>query len=232
MAVRHGPAYLFVMGSAPILPDGGASWPDYIPWHLNHGFTGYALRLTKFLVLALGLGFPLQTEFPLHSPLFTPAYLAASPGVAPARLRICHAVRSFTILLVFDMLSTGFLSCLPWLFAMAQGNFSPQVLRLYRSVGRPRGLITFPRHHSHGLRSLPVAPDRIFMPGLRSRITVANGIPASFRPMTHGIHNGSAMAGDTSASHFMHGTHINIHPVRSCPLNLRTRPSTAGGSGV
>ncbi len=49
--------------------DGGASWADYIPWHLSRGFTTYALRLAYVLPQVFGLGLPLQTAFPLHSPL-------------------------------------------------------------------------------------------------------------------------------------------------------------------
>lgn len=73
MAVHHGPAYLFTTDSASVLSDGGDSWPDYIPWHPSHGFTGYALRLTRILRPAFGLGFPLQTDSPLHSPLSYPS---------------------------------------------------------------------------------------------------------------------------------------------------------------
>lgn len=72
MAVHHGPAYLFTTDSAPVPSDGGDSWPDYIPWHPSHGFTGYALRLTGTLRPAFGLGSPLQTDSPLHSPLSYP----------------------------------------------------------------------------------------------------------------------------------------------------------------
>lgn len=95
------------------------------------------------------------------------------------------------------MLSTGFLSGLLWLFTIAQGNFSSQALRLYRPMGWPRGLITFPKHLSSGLRSLPVAADRDFKLCLRCRITVANGVPASFHPIARSVHDGFAAAGDS-----------------------------------
>ncbi len=62
-------AYIFTMSSAPMPFDAGASWPDYIPPYLNGGFTDYALRLTEILQSAFALGFPLQTESPLLSPV-------------------------------------------------------------------------------------------------------------------------------------------------------------------
>ena len=68
-ALHDSPAYLFATGSAPVLSDSGASWADYILSHLSNRFTAYALRLTMLLLIAFGLGFPLQTEFPLYSPL-------------------------------------------------------------------------------------------------------------------------------------------------------------------
>ena len=95
MAVRHSPAYLFAAGSAPAPPDGGNSWADYIPRHPSRGFTAYALRLTGLLPPAFGLGSPSQTDSPLRFPLLSPAYLATSPGVAPAWLRVDHAMRYF-----------------------------------------------------------------------------------------------------------------------------------------
>lgn len=64
-------AYLFIIGSTPMLSDSGNSWPDYIPWHHSHGFTSYALRLTRLLHPAFALGLRLLTAFPLHFPLMT-----------------------------------------------------------------------------------------------------------------------------------------------------------------
>lgn len=67
-AIHRSPAHLFATNSALVPSDNGASWADYIPRYLKHGFTTYALRLNKLLHSSFGLGFPLQTEFPLHSP--------------------------------------------------------------------------------------------------------------------------------------------------------------------
>lgn len=49
MAIHHSLAYLFTTCSAQVLPDSGASWTDYILWHLSHRFTIYALPLSRFL---------------------------------------------------------------------------------------------------------------------------------------------------------------------------------------
>lgn len=45
------------------------------------------------ITAGLRFGFPLQTEFPLHSPLYYPGYPPGSPGTTNERLRIYHAVR-------------------------------------------------------------------------------------------------------------------------------------------
>ena len=61
--------YFYATGSAPVSSDSGDSWTDYIPYHRRYGFTIYALPLTLLLHRAFAVGFPLQTESPLHSPL-------------------------------------------------------------------------------------------------------------------------------------------------------------------
>lgn len=67
--LRARPAYLFATGSTPVPPDSEDSWPDYIPWHPSHGFTDYALRLTRILrrAFALGLGHDPLPRFIPHS---------------------------------------------------------------------------------------------------------------------------------------------------------------------
>lgn len=68
-AVHRSPAYLFATGSAPMPPDGGASWEDYILRHPSRRFTSYALPLGPLLHGPFAVGFPLQTDSPLRSPL-------------------------------------------------------------------------------------------------------------------------------------------------------------------
>ena len=66
----NSPAYLFTTDSASVLPDSGASWTNYIPMRHSPGFIAYALCLTAALPAAFGLGLSLQTNSPLHSPLY------------------------------------------------------------------------------------------------------------------------------------------------------------------
>ena len=69
----------------------------------------------------------------------------------------------------------------------------------------------------------------------RCRITVANGFPASFRPITRSIPSGSAAAGPVSASHFIHGhaqAFLYADPAQSCPRCRRRHLSAVGESEV
>ena len=69
IALNDSPAYLFTTGSAPVSSDSGTSWKNYILLYLNNSFIFYALRLTRMLLLAFTLWFPLQTDSQLLFPL-------------------------------------------------------------------------------------------------------------------------------------------------------------------
>lgn len=165
MAVHHGPAYLFTTGSAPVPSDGGDSWPDYIPWHPSHGFTGYALRLTRTLRPAFGLGSPLQTDSPLHSPLSYPGlpdgfardnrHTATHLSRCMQMIAFCH-IRLVEVQIhqllnedqnqfrIFPLLlSHGFLSMLPAHYGPDRRTFSPRALHPYRPTARTLGRIIF-----------------------------------------------------------------------------------------